>query len=89
MGKGTGCPILAKAMFEDVIPAEWLEQEPWEEHYPSDAYHCIEFRPKGWRDPKPRPKPAPQPGPGLFEEPPRGPRMLKPVEPVSQEAVSV
>lgn len=79
MKGATGCPIIAKAMFEDVIPVEWIEQPP--KSYPDDAYHCINFKPRGWRNPEPQPQPDPQPD-ALFDAPVRAARMLvQPAEP--------
>lgn len=70
----TGCGLLLTALFGE-IPDEWIEQP--EDHYPSDAYHCINFKPFGWRDPEPKPQPTP-PGQGeLFaRDEAAGTRML-------------
>ena len=68
----TGCEILFRAMFGDEVPPEWVRQ-PDESH---DRYHCIEFRPPGWRKPEPQPQPPPQPGPGLFPKPEQGVQIL-------------
>jgi hypothetical protein len=82
--QGYGCPILANVVIDNSIPPEWIEQ-PFES-YPFDAYHCIEFRPPGWRNPEPQPQPPPQPGPGLFPEPERAVRMLIQPQPVREMA---
>lgn len=72
MGKGMGCQILAAALLGDVIPAEWMEQP--EDRYPSDAYHCIQFKGPGEGGGEPKPKPEP-PQDGLFDRPVRQTRM--------------
>lgn len=72
-----GCPLLLTALLGD-IPGEWMEQPP--ERYPSDAYHCINFRRPDDPDPEPRPQPDPPDMDGLFEQPERRTRML--VQPV-------
>ena len=89
----TGCPLIFQAMFEEtadgkrVIPDEWLDEERDEKGRYSlgDQYHCINFKPYGWRDPEPRPQPQPQPD-GLFDMPARAVRMFLPLhtDPVSQ-----
>lgn len=54
-----GCPLIEIAL-TGRTPAEWLEQPP--DHYPDDAYHCVEFKPRGGGG-EPRPRPTP-PGQG-------------------------
>lgn len=65
-GHGTGCPIMAKALAVDDHRdiSEWLY---YPEHVtdPVRRVVCIEFKPYGWRNPKPDPKPVP-PGQGLL-----------------------
>jgi hypothetical protein len=68
-----GCPILAAALLAEVTPAEWMEQP--EDRYPSDAYHCIEFRAPGSEPPDPQPQPEPPDMDGLFPRPERHARM--------------
>lgn len=74
MDKGYGCPILAAAVLSQVIPAEWMEQP--DDRYPSDAYHCIEFKAPGGGSGEPRPKPDPPDMDGLFLRPERHVRMF-------------
>ncbi len=70
----TGCDLLLTALTGQT-PDEWIEQERWSLY---SRYHCINFKPPGWRDPEPRPQPEPQPD-GLFDRPERGVRMLLPL----------
>jgi len=86
MGKGIGCQILAAAVFEECIPAEWLEQPP--ESYPRDAYHCIEFKVPGQGGGEPRPQPDPPGMDGLFPRPERQTRMYVQPQPDHIEAVT-
>jgi hypothetical protein len=69
-----GCPVLATALLGDGVPPEWLEQPA--DRYPSDAYHCINFRGPDYRDPEPKPQPEPPDMDGLFDRPPRQTRLL-------------
>lgn len=79
MDKGFGCPILARALLGEQ-PAEWLQQP--DDHYPSDAYHCIEFRaPGGGGSGEPKPIPDPPAQDGMFPRPDPAVRMLVPTEP--------
>lgn len=73
MGRGVGCQVLAAAVLYECTPAEWMEQAP--ERYPSDAYHCIEFKTPGSGGFEPRPKPEPPDMDGLFPRPERQVRM--------------
>lgn len=81
-GKGSGCPIIASVMCDNTVPPEWYA--PTEEDEIFANYTCIEFKPRGWRDPEPKPKPDPQPD-ALFPTPERQRRML--VQPVVEPQV--
>ena len=64
MNIGTGCPILAKA-----LTGAWVDEWIQNDGYVTDPVRritCIEFKPYGYRDPKPEvPKPPP-PGQALL-----------------------
>ncbi len=77
--QGRGCPIIAKALVDrDADIPEWLDtfpRGPNGEFVPfrlGEHPTCIEFKPRGWRNPEPKPKPAP-PGQGGLFEPTTGP----------------
>lgn len=72
------CPIIMTALL-GMTPVEWLEQPA--DQYPSNAYHCIQFR--GPDDPGDEPKPLPEPPDmdGLFEKPEQQTRMFVQPEP--------
>ena len=73
-GSGRGCPILTRYYVgdeEDQIP-EWLDTFPEGTYRLGEHPTCIEFKPRGWRNPEPKPKPHP-PGQDPMFEPPTGP----------------
>ena len=78
-GSGRGCPIILRYLLDEDIP-EWLDTFPeWvDRSQPPPLFRlgehptCIEFKPRGWRNPEPKPKPHP-PGQDPMFEPPSGP----------------
>jgi hypothetical protein len=79
-GSGRGCPLLTTYYCypEQDIP-EWLDTFPEELPYPLGVHPtCINFKPRGWRNPEPKPKPHP-PGPDPLFDSPSGPLVYKDV----------
>lgn len=79
--QGRGCPIIGKALLDhDAEIPEWLDTFPeWvDRSQPRPPFRlgehptCIEFKPRGWRNPEPKPKPHP-PGQDPLFDPPSGP----------------
>lgn len=78
-GSGRGCPLLTRyyCQPDEDIP-EWLDTFPTGpdgEFVPfrmGEHPTCINFKPRGWRNPEPKPK-KPPPGQGGLFEPPSGP----------------
>ncbi len=78
-GSGRGCPLLTKYYLhsDEDIP-EWLDtfpKGPDGEFIPfalGEHPTCINFKPRGWRNPEPKPKRPPTGQDPLFE-PPSGP----------------
>ena len=67
------CPLIMIALLGRT-PAEWLPQPA--DRYPSDAYHCVNFRGKDDPGDEPQPQPEPPDMDGLFDRPERVTRML-------------
>ena len=64
LGRGTGCPILAKAYLGEWVD-EWIQNDGCVTD-PVRRITCIEFKPYGYRKPQPdKPKPTP-PGQGVL-----------------------
>jgi hypothetical protein len=71
-GIGPGCGLLLKNMLGKDVP-EWLDTFPEQGPFHLGEHPtCIEFKPRGWRNPEPKPKPHP-PGQDPMFEPPTGP----------------
>ena len=71
-GIGNGCPIILRYLTDEDVP-EWLDTFPETGLYRLGEHPtCIEFKPRGWRNPEPKPK-KPPPGQDPLFEPPTGP----------------
>ncbi len=83
MDKNEDCPLIVTALLGRT-PVEWLEQPA--DQYPSNAYHCVNFR--GPDDPYTKPKPLPDPPDmdGLFDRPEQTTRMYVQPQPFEVKA---
>jgi hypothetical protein len=73
VNQGRGCPIIGKALLDhDAEIPEWLDTFPEGPFRLGEHPTCVEFKPRGWRNPEPRPKPHP-PGQDPMFDPPTGP----------------
>lgn len=71
MSVGRGCPIILRYLLGEDIP-EWLDSFPEGPFRLGEHPTCIEFKPRGWRNPQPKPK-KPPPGQDPLFDPPTGP----------------
>ncbi|PWK81676.1 hypothetical protein C8D88_11687 [Lentzea atacamensis] len=77
------CPIIMTALLA-FTPVEWLPQPA--DQYPSNAYHCVNFRGPDERDEEPKPLPDPPDMDALFEAPERRARMFVRPQPAEVKA---
>ena len=83
MDKNEDCPLIMTALLGKT-PVEWLEQPA--DQYPSNAYHCVNFRGPDERDEEPKPQPDPPDMGALFEAPERHARMFVRPQPAEVRA---